>query len=358
MDLSLSQIHLYSRDEARLHLSLCQLSSLSSHFSHHVPTHHEPDLATSSTRCPSALALAIDLAQHNIGAAQNRDDIAHFMPAQQFGQNLQVHKRRTAQLGSPGILAAIADEVHAQLALAALKREVGLAARRAQRDRCARADGTAGHLVDGDAAEADALKNLIEAHFIACKAVALLAHDDIHRNLAVRAIGTIDAQIPFDAAGTQHRTGQTIGDGLLLIDIAHALSAGLKDLIAGNQPSQLDHILLKLVEEGRTLREPAFGKIVQHAADANVVHIKAAAAQRLKERENALAVAEGPQNRRHSPQVHQIGADAHQVAGNPLQLVGQQTNILRTAWRLDIHQLLNRTGIRGFVQHRRQVIAV
>src|SRR5579875_2174523 len=149
----------------------------------------------------------VDFTQHEIQTAHNRDHVAHLMAAQQFGQDLQIDKGRAAQLGAPGIFAAIADEVHAQFALAALDGKVGLAARWSQSDRRADADWPSWHLIDGYLTETDALIDFIEAHLVTREAVALLTDLWINGHLAVGHIGTIHAQIPVHAACAQHRAG-------------------------------------------------------------------------------------------------------------------------------------------------------
>jgi hypothetical protein len=57
--------------------------------------------------------LPINLTEDKIQTAPNRDDIAHLVTTQQFRQDLQVDERWATYLGTPGILAAIADEVYA-----------------------------------------------------------------------------------------------------------------------------------------------------------------------------------------------------------------------------------------------------
>src|SRR5260221_11211332 len=103
------------------------------------------------------------------------------------------------------------------------------------------------HLIDGDTAEANTFPYLLHAHSITCKAVAFLARLHIHRHLAVGHVGTIDAQIPIDATGTQHRAAESKGNRLLRVDVADSLGTSVKNFVTGEQCLQFSHILFELV---------------------------------------------------------------------------------------------------------------
>src|SRR6266446_186764 len=153
----------------------------------------------------------------------------------------------TANLGAPRIFAAIADVVNTQFTFTAFDGKISLASRGTQRNLCAYANRPARHLIDGDTAEANAFPYLLHAHSITCKAVAFLAHLHIHRHLAVGHIGTIDAQIPIDTTGTQHRAGESKGNRLLRVDVADTLGTSIKNFVTGEQCLQFSHILFELV---------------------------------------------------------------------------------------------------------------
>ena len=154
-----------------------------------------------------------------IQAAQHRNDIAHLVPTQQLREHLQVHKGRPAKLRAPGALAAIADEVDAQFALAALDGKVGLPAWWTQGHRRAGADGTGRQVLDRDAAETYTFLNFLHAHDVACVAIAFLSYLDLHRHFAVRHVGAVDRQVPGNATGPCHGSSEAKGDGLLRIEM-------------------------------------------------------------------------------------------------------------------------------------------
>src|SRR5215470_1094024 len=103
-----------------------------------------------SSRGASFFPLAIYFTQDKVQAAQNGNHVTDAIPTHHFWQNLQVHQGWATQLGTPGILAAVADEVDAHFPPAALEGEVGFAARGTQCHRRARADGPTGHVINRD----------------------------------------------------------------------------------------------------------------------------------------------------------------------------------------------------------------
>src|SRR5690242_9866825 len=138
-------------------------------------------------------SLPINLTQYDIQASHNCYYVAHFMATEQFRQDLEIDKGRTTQLGAPRIFAAIANKVDAQLALAALDGKVGFATGRTQRDGRARTDGATGHFIHRDATEADTFVDLLDAHHVAGKTIALLAYLHIDWYLAIGHIRAVDA---------------------------------------------------------------------------------------------------------------------------------------------------------------------
>src|SRR6185437_734092 len=65
-------------------------------------------------RPSESAVLAIHVAEININAAQNGDDITNLIATQQLRQDLQVRECRRANLGAPGIFRAIANHVDTQ----------------------------------------------------------------------------------------------------------------------------------------------------------------------------------------------------------------------------------------------------
>src|SRR5207237_2459949 len=130
---------------------------------------------------------------------------------------------------------------------AVLDRVVGLAAPGTQCNRHPRRDGARGHLIDSDAAESNALVDLLEAHHVAGEAVTLLAHLDIDGHLSVGHVGPRGTHIKVDAARAQHWSGQTVGDGLLRVDVAHSLSARIEYFILRNERIEFAQVLFAIV---------------------------------------------------------------------------------------------------------------
>ena len=105
-------------------------------------------------------------------------------------------------------------------------------------------------MIDRHATETNTLPQLLQAHGVARVAIAFLPYLDLHRHFAVGHVGAIDAQVPPDAAGPRHWPAQTVGEGLLRIEIAHALGARLEDVVAADEPLQFTHVLLQLIQVG------------------------------------------------------------------------------------------------------------
>ena len=134
---------------------------------------------------------------------------------------------------------------------------------------------------------------------------------------------TIDAQIPVDATGPGHRASESIGNGLLWVDVADTLSTSIKDFITGEECLQFSHIFFFLIEKGFAFFQPALGEIVQHTADAQVVYVKATTPQSFEQREDSLPVTEAPQDRSKCAEIKSICTNRNKVAGNTLHLTNQ-----------------------------------
>ena len=165
-------------------------------------------------------------------------------------------------------------------------------------------------------------------------------------------------QVPVDPAGTQHGSGQPKGDRLLCINETYSLRARLKDLIACDQPLQFTHILFKLIQVRFALSQPALREIVQHTANTEIVHVKPAASQCFEKRQDALAIAEGPEQWRRRTQIIDISSGRDQVAGDALQFSDKQADVLGPSWGFDLHQLLDGSGVCNFVEHGREVVDI
>src|SRR5579862_2223233 len=112
------------------------------------------------------------------------------MTAQKFGQDLQVDEGWATQFGTPGIFAAIADKIDAQLAFAALYSKIGFTARHTQGNRRTRTNGSTGHLIYRDLTKTNAFCDFLHTHPVTCITITFLADLNLDGHFTVSHIGT------------------------------------------------------------------------------------------------------------------------------------------------------------------------
>ena len=92
--------------------------------------------------------------------------------------------------------------------------------------------GPLGKFVDHLPQNANALPHFFDANEIAIVAIARAADDHVEVVFVVIEIGMFAAQIVFDAAAAQVRTGKRVSDGAILRDYADVFCAIDEDAIA------------------------------------------------------------------------------------------------------------------------------
>src|SRR5512143_20961 len=85
---------------------------------------------TMNSSCMAASRLAVHFAQHDVDAGDAGDHVGHVAAAHHRPERLQVDERRPAEVTAHRFGRAVADDVHAELALGRLDRMVRLAGRR------------------------------------------------------------------------------------------------------------------------------------------------------------------------------------------------------------------------------------
>src|SRR5262249_10301317 len=93
-----------------------------------APGRRPPPASRATWDCSSGSP--IDLPEHDVDAADRRDDVRDELALHHDGKCLQVHERGRAHLHPPGPRRAVGHEVEAELALRRLDRAVRLAGRR------------------------------------------------------------------------------------------------------------------------------------------------------------------------------------------------------------------------------------
>ena len=104
------------------------------------------------------------------------------------------------------------------------------------------------------------------------------------------------------------------------------------------------------------MRSQPVGQVLCHAADAEPVGVHAAAADRLDDVEQLLAVGEHEEHRRQRADVLREGAVPDQVAGDAEELDHHHADGVDAVGHLDAGQLLDREQVGEVVHHPAQVV--
>jgi hypothetical protein len=139
-------------------------------------------------------------------------------------------------------------------------------------------------------------------------------------------------------------------------DDRHVRQALHEDVVQRDQPIELAHRRVELVEPGEDLVAPALGHVERDAAHAVVVVREPRAAQLLDEVVHELALAQRPREGRHRADVHGHRAERDHVAGDAVQLARDDAQVLGALRDLDVHQLLAGRGPALVREHRRDVV--
>src|SRR5512135_1774267 len=88
-----------------------------------LAAHREQRLSVDLPLRPGKIS-SVDLAENNVDRAEDRGDVREHVAAREEIHRLQVREARRANLALVGPVAAVGDEVHAELALGRLDRGV------------------------------------------------------------------------------------------------------------------------------------------------------------------------------------------------------------------------------------------
>src|SRR6266404_1308085 len=213
----------------------------------------------------------VDLAEHDIERAENGRNVSQQVALADEIHRLQMRKAGRADLAFVGLVGAVGDQIHAELALRRLDRGVDFAGRHmealgvklemmdqclhralhlapARREDLVVLDGD-GSLPVGGTQLRDALLHDARglAHFfhpdqVAVVTIAVLADRNVEIHLGVAFVRLRLAQIPRRTRAANHHAGKTPFPGLLERDYADVDVALLEDAVAGEQPVEIgDH---------------------------------------------------------------------------------------------------------------------
>ena len=318
-----------------------------------------------------------------IGSTRGDDGhgVGHEAAAHHVREGLQVHEARASDAQSVGLGAAIGHDVAAQLPAGRFHRRVGLPRRHLEAlgeelevvdqglhrlvDAGPGRRGdllvlhpvvAAGHALDDLADQPHRLADLVQADGVAVEGVAVGADHDVEVQLVVGQVGLVPAQVPGVAGGAQDGPGGPEGQGLVGGDDPDALQALPPDGLAGHQGVVLLQPGRDEVEQGQDASSPAVGQVGGHATGADVVVVHPQAGDRLEEAQDLLALAPAEEHHRDRAEVHAVGGQEEQVAGDAVHLGHQHPDPGGPDRDLDPEELLDGQRERQLVEQRRGVV--
>jgi len=206
--------------------------------------------------------------------------------------------------------------------------------------------------------DAQALAHLLQPDEIARVGVALGHHRHFEIVVLVAAVGPRLAVVERDAAGAQHRAGDTQAVALLRRDLA--------DPACPPQPDRIlrDHALILVDAGGEGFQhvldplDEARRHVLPEAARPDVRDGEPRAADELEDVHELLAFAEGVHQERVADAgcVHDVRAQPDKVRGETLQLGADDPEHLGARRNLHPHQFLDCQGIAQVVGHGRDVV--
>src|SRR5450759_2873371 len=285
---------------------------------------------------PSLVHAAHDRVQRR----HDRHGVGNQVSRHEKPDQLEVQEAGVVDAQPERLVRPVAEGVAGVLAAGPFDGAVGAARARAQEARKARHDGPVRHLVEALVDDPEALADLIHPEQVARQRVALAARRDLELQLRVDAVRMSAADVERDAGRPEVRPGGTHPEGRLAVQDAQPASAPDEDLVLVEEA----HSGLQLgARPAHPVAQAAHELVVQVAvdtADPEVVEEELGAGDRGEDLHDLVALGEAPQDGRDPAQVQGVPAHEEHVAGDPVQLAGQDPDVLRPPRDLDVQQLL------------------
>ena len=213
-----------------------------------------------------------------------------------------------------------------------------------------------GQILDRLGHDLQALAHFGHPHQVAGKAVAGRGAAHLKVEIGVGQVRLVLAQIAGDAAGPGDRAGGAAGDRFFLREHADALGAIDEDTIAIQQPLHVVERARKIAHERADLLDRQRRGVVHQTAHAGVAVGKPRAAQRFENVVQHFALIECVQEERERPDVEPDGPVAQQVVADPRQLGQNGPQILAAGRQFQSQQLFHRAVPGDVVGQRRDVV--
>ena len=306
-------------------------------------------------------AYAIDLGSVHIEARDQRDQIGDHDSRADLVDDAHGGEGTGADPHPVRILAAIADDIIAHVSARRFDAHVGFACRRLELARDLGDGRPVGYLVDALAKNLATLHQFLDPDLVAVVGVAhgpphAPAHRHLEVELGIDRIGNVPADVPLDAARTQVGTHQVVLESILLRDHRDVGQSLDEDLVVRQEPVVFVDNGLEVVEERN---DPAAGlrlDVVADAADPEVVVGEAGAADLLHEVVDAFPLPERVQKGSDGADILPEGAHRDEVAGDAIELAGDDAAVLGAGRHLDVAQPLRRHAEALIGEHGGEVI--
>src|SRR5438309_1890047 len=308
---------------------------------------------------------SVDLAEHRVDGAHDRDDVRHLVAGDDVRQHREVREGGAPPLEAIGLRAAVADEVAADLAARAFHPRVAFALRHSHlTDRLhagPRRDRPLGQAVEPLPDDPDRLPEFDHAHAIARVAVTGGLHRHEEVEILVRRIRLGAAYVVADPRAADERAGHPDRLRELARDHAHALRADAEERVGVEHRLVLVEPRLDDVQGLADFLVPPRRQVVAGAADLVEAVEEPRAGQLLEAIEDHLALADAVEEHggaaaERATHVHAPGAEPEAVRRDPLQFGRDHSQVLRPPRHLELRDLLDGRDVRELRGHGRDVV--
>ena len=201
-----------------------------------------------------------------------------------------------------------------------------------------------------------ALTHLGDANVVSSKTVSGLRTTDLEIKVVIAEVRLVFSQVTRDATRPSHRSAATSIDGFFLGEHANIFGSIDEDTVAIQQPLHVFDRFGKVAQEVADLFNHKRSHILRYAADASVAVRESRAAERLEDVVDAFALIERVKKERERAGIEAHRANGQQVIADASQLGNDHANVLATRGQFDVQQFFDGTMPRDVVRHRRNVI--
>ena len=329
-------------------------------------------------------ASAVELCGDDIDAAQNGDDVAELVVADQVWEHGKVNKGRGSRAGAVGPGFRIANDIEPKFAVGRFCGGVDLFAGNGisavwhndlevlNQPFDAAVDGwfgrqnhiafhadihaSAGNVFNGLFDDLQAFEEFLHADEVAGIAVTASGADDVEIEIRVGEIGLISSQIAFDTAGACHGTCGAEVDCIFATEVTDAPGAIHKNAVFREQSINFVVDLWKFANEFSDAMNPIHIDVEEHPADSCVAGVETLTGSEFHNVVDVFALLKKVQERCKAPEVECGGAEIQQMVVHPHEFCEDGAKVATARCEFDPQQFLDGVVPGDFVGERRQII--